>query len=302
MLSGARAALDEAVAKVTRERYDQLKDVLDGGDVRACVERARESLDLLLEPEGDIPDYDDEWVALLYIIRYQPRQVNLVHSVLLESAPKIHAPVHVVDVGSGIWASMIALAIFLATRKPTDRKADFTIHGIEPSKPMRRLGEELWLEFGCAVERRELAPIVETWCAMTDTITTSSSLDACSSSTRESWLLAVHVVYKESKDAIRGFLDDYRVRNRGHLRYEMITSDDKKKWMVRNLIVPGSGQWLGPRPQDWHMDPEYTSLRIWKGVLPETTTVRHDILGNSKVRWDSHNDVRDDAIWVRRAP
>ena len=250
-----------------------------------------------------MPDYDDnEWVALLYLIRYQPRQVNLIQSVLLKSAPKIHAPVDVVDVGSGTWASTIALAIFLAIRKPTDRKTDFSVHGIEPSKPMRRLGEELWIEFGCAAERRGLAPIVETWCAMTDAITTSRSLDTCSSSTRESWLLAVHAVYKQSRDEIRGFLDDYRVRNRGRLRYEMITSDDKKKRMVSDLIIRRSGEWLGPRPPHWDIDGDPVSLPTWMGVLDKTTKMRHEILDDFNVYWNPSNDIRDDAIWVRRIP
>ena len=231
---------------------------------------------------------------------------------LLKSAPTIHAPVHVVDVGSGAWASIIALAIFHSTKaKRRGRKTEITVHGIEPSEPMTRLGEEIWIEFGCAAERRKLAPIVDTVYAMMDTITIfpsfddysraaqGRSLDPTGLPAQESWLLSVHAVYEESRDEIRDFLDDYRERNPRCLRYELITSDGTKKWMVRDLIVPKSGQWLGPRRKHWAELGDCVNLPTWTGVLPKTTEMREKVLDHFKARWDSSNQVQDDAIWVR---
>ena len=308
-MRGAREALDEAIAKVTQAEFDRLSEGRGRTEVMEREKRARESLDLLLRKAK--PDYEDEWVAPYYVIRYQPRQVNLVHSVLLKSAPTIHAPVHVVDVGSGAWASMIALAIFHSVAGRSGRKTEITVHGIEPSEPMTRLGEELWMEFGCAAERRKLAPIVDTVYAMTGTITIfpsfddysraawGRSLDPAGLPAQESWLLSVHAVYKETKDDIRGFLKDYRERNPRCLRYELITSDGTKKGMVRSLIVPDSGEFLGPRREYWQEIGDPVALPVWTGVLPKTTGMRGKVLDDFNVRWDSSNQVQDDAIWVR---
>lgn len=311
LLTGAREALDEAIATVTQAKYSRLSEGRNRGEIQDRLDTARKSLELLWKRKQ--PDYHDEWVAILYAIRYQPRQVNLVHSVLLKSAPRIGGPVHVVDVGSGAWASMIALAIFHSAAKRSGRKTEITIHGIEPSTPMTRLGEDLWVEFGCAAERRGLVPIIETVDAMTATISIfpslddysraarARSLDQTATSRRESWLLSVHALYEESKNDIRDFLDDYREWNPKCIRYELITSDGgpKKRAMVRDLIIPESGQWHGPRPEYWEEYADPDALPVWTGVLPKTTDMRSRVLDDFKVRWDSHNDVRDDAIWVR---
>lgn len=312
LLTGAREALDEAIARVTQAEYSRLSQGRGRGELH---ERGRACVSLNRLRRGEQPDYDDEWVALLYVIRYQPRQVNLVHSVLLRSAPRICGPVHIVDVGSGAWASMIAVAIFhSAAKNEAVEKTEIRIHGIEPSTPMTRLGEELWIEFGCAVERMGLAPIIETVDAMTDTISIFPSLDDCSStarvrvldrsttSGREYWLLSVHALYEESKDDIRDFLDDYREWIPSCIRYELITSDGTKETMVRDLIIPMRGQWLGPRRDYWHELGDPVALPVWTGVLPKTTGMRSQVLDDFNVRWDSHNDVRDDAIWVRSVP
>lgn len=316
MLSEARTVLDDALAKVIRKEYNQLKDHLDGGDVRVRVEDARKSLDRL--KKGRMPDYDDDWVALLYLIRYQPRQVNLVYTALKRSAPKGNsAPLCIIDVGCGALAVPIALAILAAEDHPALRDRSVVYHGIDPSEPMSKLGQELWLQFGIAAEERGLTQIDDIFNKMTTGDSFSPSIFPSVDSYRndemqsdytidtpvlDTWLLAVHALYEKSKNDIRGFLDYYRTWNRGCLRYEMITSDGKKKRMVEDLIGPKDGQWLGPRPPDWTIDGDNVSLRIWEGKLCKTTKMRNKILDNFNARWDSSNDIRDDAIWVWPVP
>ena len=316
MLSEARTVLDDVLAKVIREKYNKLKEGLSYSEVDRRVDRARKSLDHL--KKGGMPDYHNDWVALLYLIRYQPRQVNLAYTVLNQSAPRGHsAPLCIVDIGCGAWAVPIALAILAAEDQPELGERSIIYHGIEPSEPMSELGEELWLEFGIAAKERGLTRIADIIDGMimkdSNSITIFPSLDSyCNAQmqsvdttetpVRESWLLAVHALYEKSKNHIRGFLDDYRKQILGCLQYDMITSDGRKKWMVEDLIVPKYDKWLGPRPPDWTIDGDPVSLPIWEGVLGETTKMRCEVLEDNKVRWDSHNDIRDDAIWVRCVP
>ena len=313
MLSEARTVLDDALAEVIRKEYNQLKGDLDGGDVRARVEDARKSLDRL--KKGRMPDYDDDWVALLYLIRYQPRQVNLVYTALKRSAPKGNsAPLRIIDIGCGALAVPIALAILAAEDHPALRDRSVIYQGIDPSEPMSRLGQELWLQFGIAAGERGLTQIDDIFNKMTtgDSFSPSifqsidnyrnakmQSVDTTETPVHESWILAVHALYEKSKIEIKDFLYDYRKWDPGCLRFEMITSDGTKKQMVEELSIPESGEWLGPRPPHWTIDGDPVSLQIWEDVLPKTTEMRRKILEDNKVRWDSHNDIRDDAIWVR---
>ena len=313
MLSEVRKVLDCVLAEVIREKYQELKDGLNGGNVKEHVDGARESLDRL--KQGGIPDYHDDWVALLYLIRYQPRQVNLVYAVLKRSAPRSgSAPLCLIDIGCGAWAVPIAVTILAAENHPAFRERRFIYHGIEPSAPMWELGEELWLRFGIAVEKQRLTEIagvfnknvdeglvIERRFPSLDNYRTDVMQLANKTKTpfRESWLLAVHALYEESKNDIKEFLDACRAWNRGCLQYEMITSDEKKQRMVEDLVVPESGEQIGLLAQNLAIDRRPVSLPIWEGVLRKTTKMRNNILDNFNVRWDSSNDIRDDAIWVR---
>ena len=316
MLSAVRTVLDCVLAKVIREKYDKLKDGLSYREVDKRVDRARKSLDSL--KQGGMPNYHDDWVALLYLIRYQPRQVNLVYAALNRSAPRSgSAPLCLIDIGCGAWAVPIAVTILAAENHPAFRERRFIYHGIEPSKSMYELGQDLWLEFGIAVEERQLIRIADVFNKMTTGDSFSPShfptLDdyrndvmQLSNTTEtpihETWLLAVHALYKDSKDHIKAFLHAYRKRNRECLQYEMITSDEKKQSMVEDLVVPEVGKQIGLLAQNLSIDRNPVSLPIWEGVLRKTTKMRNKILDNFNVRWDSTNDIRDDAIWVRCAP
>ena len=316
----ALQALDDAIAKVTWAEYTRLKDRYPGdmapgsGTPRvsrstAFVERlegAFKSIDGL--QTGRKPNYD-EWDAPLYVSWYQARQVHLVCAALQQyPPPPSEKPLQVIDIGCGAWAVPIALAIAAANGGVALRKRHVSIHGIEPSESMTDLGKELWLEFGCAAEQRGLD--IDFIHEMIDDDGIFASVGAYpglppsnAPADSESWLLAIHALYDESKSEITRFLKDRR-RPANRLRYELITTDETKKPELTGLIVDGPGEWAGLKP-------------IWQDCLPETTKIRRAMrrelmrserpLDNkylsylwAAVSWNPGNPIEKDAIWVRR--
>ena len=180
---------------------------------------------------------------------------------------------------------------------------------------MTDMGEELWLEFGCAAEARGLnTGFVERMIDDGSIFNYKSTADQLTlDASAESWLLAIHALYDESRPEISRFLVDYRERHANRLRYEFLTTDGSKRQLLESITVRGSGEWIGPAPP-LRLKP------IWSDRLRGTIKCRHKIReellkkpGNSMsekytaylrrpVTWNpDHNPIEQDAIWVRRA-
>ena len=143
--------LDDTIAHVARSEYRRLfqKHARD-----KCRGKMCEALDALLGlGQGTPPDYTDEWVTLGYLTWYQPRQINLVASIcahhphLSPSSGRLL----VVDVGCGVFATAIGMAIGFAMR---DVDVPIMIHGIDPSDTMKRTGKKLLLALKKAIPGR----------------------------------------------------------------------------------------------------------------------------------------------------
>ena len=296
-------SLDEAIASVTSEEYGRLKGQ-HPYDVKERLEEAFKSIDRLRKPEQQ-PRYDD-WDALLYFSWYQARQVHLVCAILEQHPPPPSGkPLRVVDVGCGAWAVPIALAILKARGHPALIDREVSVHGIERKHAMTRMGEELWIEFGCAAEARGLHIDFE----MIDEDSIFSSADEylkylrppARDASTECWLLAIHALYDESQGEIRRFLAEYRSRRASRLRYQLLTTDDSKQQILASVVG-------GPFRS--HVTP------IWKSGLTETTECRRKIRRGlednpltdkymyylrKRVSWNQPNPIQQDAIWVRKA-
>ena len=141
---------------------------------------------------------------------------------------------------------------------PALRKREVSIHAIEPASAMTRMGEELWLEFGCAAEARRLNTGFVERMIDDDSIFSYKSTDdqLALDASAESWLLGIHAFYDESRREINRFLVDYRKRHANGLRYELLTTHKSKG---EHIDVGGSGEWIALRPA--RLTP------IWKGTL-----------------------------------
>ena len=302
-LSEAMLALDEAIAAVVRKKSDQV-DIEQLKQLKEADEDLREKLST-----NKLPTYQDEHTALAYLVKYQARQVNLVQSVFRmpqKHPPDPSAPLHVVDIGSGAWVSLIAYAIYRFVEKQGVPEKSITFHGIELSKEMRELGKELWQEFGLAAKNQRLDGLFNIFEVMEDSIKEYESICqyrkkwmgpvTSDTSNYETWLLSVHALYEESKKEIGEFIADYHERNRKNLQYELITTDESKKKYIEDLWPDYSNYCV--------VFPVKLLYGKSKDKLPETTKEYKRLLRlyvpYPTEWWWEQNHPRDDAIWVRR--
>ena len=242
LVGGALGALDEAIAAVARREYDRLtsRGSLDKCQCQERVKAAFDSLDRLQSPHRK-PDYED-WDSLFYLAWHQPRQVHLAYSVFRcfwESGR-----LRVIDVACGAWALRMALAILGAERVQGSLDGRVAVHGIDSSASMRRLGEELWIEWWSRAEARGLHGLVDTMDAMTSSSGTYDSYEdwADSASARDAqlpdvrwWLTAVHGVHGQTRPQI-GELYDQIYDMLAVAPCELATSHGSKEGLVGGLI------------------------------------------------------------------
>ena len=305
-----REALDEAIAKVIRKEYRRLER-LHPSDASARLEDAFKSIGRLWGPGGQPPRYD-QWDALLYVSWYQARQIHLVCAALEQHAPTpSRKPLRVVDVGCGAWAVPIALAMLEARGHEALCGRELSVHGIEPASSMTRMGRKLWRAFRNATEERGLR--TDSIERMIDVVSIFPSVDEylkylgppARGASAESWLIAIHALYDDSKSDISRIRDDHRKR---HASLELLTTDGKrrKRQLLESIVGPCRS---GVTP-------------IWEDcVLTETSEARQEIRKElrkpgempitkkymdyleKKVEWNrGSNPIQRDAIWVRRGP
>lgn len=301
-------ALDEAIARVAASEYRRLASGLSSHEVSARVHGALESLDGL--KHGRLPTYD-EWDALFYLTWYQPRHIHLVYTLFHHGTREFPALSQVIDIGCGAGATQVALAFSMAEQPSSFGAADVSVHGIDPSEPMRAIGEALWLELWDQAERDpELEDLgkamgdISARCASYgsyEAYAASPSAVAAKGAGHPHWLTAVHAVYEETKSDLRRLLGEVcaDLEPKGIL----VTSDDGKEPLLDQLLeVPDDS--LEPR----EVKP------LWQGTLRCTTSwrrgVRADLESPSElcrnylkgeVRWNPTNPIEKDVarVWVR---
>lgn len=124
--------------------------------------------------QGIPPDYNDKGVALFYLTWYQPRQIFLAYSALRHVIREQKPPSRIIDYGCDASAVQIAMSILTVQwlhgvsirQRPSYNPS--AVHGIDPSEPMRRIGEVLWRKFEkeiksrlplCHLNRRKLSTL-----------------------------------------------------------------------------------------------------------------------------------------------
>lgn len=205
-----RCVLDRAIADVAREEYQRLTERMSPKDQGRHVDQAL--LDLNQLQKGISPDYKSKWTALFYLTWFQPRQVHLAYTVLrhvfdnLEKKP----PRQVIDFGCGSWAVRIALSVLLAEKSSSQNVA---VHGIDYSKPMIRIGANLWRKLTELVrenarDNRFAGKLFRTLDLMTDSCNSSMSYETSvalpatrgATSSDDCWLTAIHATYPSNRD------------------------------------------------------------------------------------------------------
>ncbi|MDE2851496.1 MAG: class I SAM-dependent methyltransferase [Acidobacteriota bacterium] len=287
------ALLDEAIAEVAVAEYRRLAARLSSREVSNRVNGALESLDSL--KRGRQPNYD-EWDALFYLTWYQPRHVHLIYTLLHHGTRDFPALSQVIDIGCGAGATQVALAFSMADQPSRSGAVDVSVHGIDPSRPMRAIGKALWLALRHRAERDpDLGGLGKVMADMSARCASYGSYEAYAASPsavaakiagHPHWLTAVHAVYEKTKSELRRLLAEVSADREPE--GILVTCDDGKEGLLDHVL-----EVLGGSLESRQIKP------IWRGPLRCTTSwrrwVRADLDSPSElcrnylkgqVRWD----------------
>ena len=144
-------ALDKAIAKAAKTEIRRLVKAKGNKRTARAIENALHSLTGL--QNGEIPNYDDEWLALLYSTWYQPSHINLAYSMIKEMAKRRNpkraimtrkGKLHVVDFGCGALAMQFGVALAAADALQQGQTlTSIKIDLIDSSQPMIDFGMEI---------------------------------------------------------------------------------------------------------------------------------------------------------------
>ena len=289
-------ALDKAIATVAEQEFNRL--CRDLNDVQVA-EQVAKALDELAKLQGrGSPDYNNEWVVLFYVTWYQPRQINVALAILQqlyeeplrELAGAVY-PVEIIDVGCGALSVQFATAI-AATQHQQHQHTAVSVHGIDPSHPMKRIGETLWSEF-CAiiVEYPDLSDLSNMCNLMTEDCDLFDSFDSYRSAYPEtlgpnSLLLAVHVVYDSNQLDIQQTLQNFHT-----IRpvFPMFVACHKDKRDIAEFVIGGHDSCLILEPKDLPLQGVVPKTTEWRerllDLLPEGSLGNRDFFLTREVKW-----------------
>ena len=246
------------------------------------------------EPNPQMPNYEDQWVALAYAQWYQLRQIHLAYSLakdLLANETIRQAPGHEVhDVGCGALAFAIGLALAVAERlEDEDSVGAFEFHGYDYAS-LQAIGGDHWK----MLKQRAGSQPQGAWLARAIDLI---HLDLKSFSEGEMdrlfadrpnpkvcrWLVAQHIAYEANQDEVRSDLTKWSKSIQPHVG--LITGPSFKSPVIKHINpfgTPSSCQQVG--------------VTSWLGgEAPAITRHRAEIAGDHAVL--SSNLLRKNVSW-----
>lgn len=262
------------------------------------VEKSLRSLDRL--KQGGVPNFDD-WDALFYLTWYQPRQVNLVYSVLNEL--KINGTdksilgsrddiIHIIDYGCGCLATNIAAAIAAADLVAQDcHVPKIKIDNIDISPAMILVGERIWELFQNNMRVRTNHPI----CSVFDRFSYVTHSSLCTlkelSPDTTCYVTAIHSAYETTIQQTK--LDIDRLVRRFSPVGLFFTSHSSKAEVLERVSSGSVKKHYDEIPNDGPKNP------LFAGDVGEVSKWRSSLLDKSFTSRDS--DYQDlDYGFVRK--
>ena len=217
-----KAVLDQAIAKVAAREFGLISE---GMAEREWSDKVHQSLNSLGGLQlSNPPDYSDPWIALFCMTWYQPRQVQLVRSLveeqriaknsehLLRSDRRI---LNVIDVGCGALALRFGLVLAVADALELGEGIDeIHIDSIDPNTSMAELGVKIWNEFLSQVladrthgpSLKSLIAAIRTLSHPVPTVRNIKLKELRVDPEAEFWLSAIHAVYPNNVEDINSSL------------------------------------------------------------------------------------------------
>lgn len=206
-------ALDRAISETVDIEFARLTENMAEEQREALLREARG--EILLLGELQMPNYNDEMVAVVYAVAYHLQHTNLAYSVIgdmlnrrshgepiLARAGKLH----VVDFGCGTLAMQFGLTLAVADALERGEEIKSVhIDSMDTNKPMFTLGDKLWEKFTRIVNYdyklrlnwvRDACNLVTH--SLHHRIDTINPIEGA-----ESWLSVIHAAYDENKSVIQ---------------------------------------------------------------------------------------------------
>ena len=157
--TAAERVLDQVVADTFRVRLGLLieKERLGKLSVRERLNQA--SVDLESVRKLQSPNYHDEAVALMHLLRYQFSHVNLAWSMFAASPLRTDVGpdrIQMVDLGAGSFAALFGITLWNAELIACgETPIEATVISAEPSEAMRVAGGTSWVQLHRTAHDRE---------------------------------------------------------------------------------------------------------------------------------------------------
>ena len=223
-------AIDEAIAIVAEAQWSTLADDLKDPSARSrtakCVYESLCSLDQL--SKDMIPRYNS-WDALFYLTWYQPRQINLVYSMLskiyksksskefislkVDWFASNNDTIRIIDFGCGCLATMFAVAFAASdTYALGEETPEIKIDCIDTSQDMMNIGNKTWSVFRDTIRRIDRHhPVCNIFDKISPKMVPYSSNSAPRPSVYDAPCLisAIHCVYSQTIDETKSAISNY---------------------------------------------------------------------------------------------
>ena len=266
--------LDEAISIVAKRESERLHGE-DRDGFPSGVSRALRALRRL--QAGAEPSYD-RLVPLFYVTWYQPRQINLAYQIL-QYYYSNEKKLHIIDYGCGALALNFALAAFMVDNG--DREV--CVHGIDPSRNMTEVGQEVWRQF---VRIAEDFPELRDACiALEENMHVFTSIDEIHddsiSAAEDVWMLALHAVYPTNRNLVKKDFEE--ICNRFRPTKIVVTGYTRNREHI--LHVTGGELEDMSFPHEIRQNPEsiFNPKRWERGFFPLTR----------KWRWELREGIKD---------
>ena len=219
-------ALDKAIAATAEREFQRLIQDRDPIEIAKKICGALRGLEKL--QSGEMPEYD-EWVALFYLLWYQPERINLAYTLARRILERDKGDTQesrglvAYDFGCGELAMQFGLALNMADALEAGKPLPaLAVTSSDTSQPMLMLGRMLWDKFVREIALRrnpnlgnihracnELRFVKASGVGETDSwVRYSTIYNAPSQLESARWITALHVAYKEITDDVMDTLDE----------------------------------------------------------------------------------------------
>lgn len=331
--------IDLAIAEVGRVEFNRLSDDLDVVQVRDKISYALNQLDRLnrnpkyvmgsggeMLPIPSMPDYvsgdqtNDEWLALLYMLWYQPRQVLLARDVFSSSLDRgskswlsrSDRAIEIFDYGCGTLAGLFGLTIALSEHQ-TIRPASITVFNHDISQAMLILGRKVWSQFKSeASTKNTLGSVARISKSTRVSFNNTQSivpthwrnLNVRQTGVPLRFVSAFHCVYKENKDEVSADLasllrsanpDAFVLTGRNsNMSYRLLGQALPGRWVPADFPNLQDSSYLGY--DDYARQTTYLRRWIRKNYMDTSYAHSDESFLRQRVPWSY--DVASYLVWV----